>query len=93
MKVRMYSIYDKKTQLFGFPQYCHNAAQACRMFTGVFLEPQNMMARFPEDYDIYDLGEFDDNSGTVTSDKPTFICSLKSLNKVNSDINGKEEHV
>lgn len=83
MKLRMYSIYDKKTKLYHPPAFCHNAGHAMRVFKGVFFDKNSMMSRFPVDYDIYDLGGFDDNSGEVAGDKPTFICTLDSLNEIN----------
>jgi len=79
MKLKIFSIYDKKalahTDVFHFPQI----GQAIRQIEDL-LKSQHPLAKHPADYDLYQLGEFDDVSGLITPLTPVlFIQTALSL--------------
>lgn len=87
MILRVYAIYDKKSKLYNQVIFSQNAGCAMRSYTSLVFERSNMMSRFPADYDIYDIGEFDDNSGKLSGcDAPVFICSLESLAEIHPKV-------
>lgn len=85
MKLRLYSIYDKKTKIHFPPMYCHNRGDAMRTLERTFSKPGTVQHDYPEDYQIYDVGEFDDATGQVTGQSLDFVCEL-------TDILGKPEN-
>lgn len=39
----------------------------------------NMMMRYPQDFELYCLGEFDEKNGHVRSDGVKYICSMQAI--------------
>ena len=77
MKLKMYSLYDLKAQVYSPPRYYHNQPQAMRMFQIEHAQAQSVAAQFPHDFQIMELGEFDDAYGSVDMlKKPIAICTL-----------------
>ncbi len=68
MKLKIYSIKDTKIG-FMSPFYSHNDGVATRDFTNACNEQtKNACNTNPEDKELWRLGEFDDQTGVVTSD-------------------------
>jgi len=65
MIVRLYSLYDKKTQLFSSPFAAVNDETAVRMIRTLTLDTATTVGQYPEDYDVWRLGLFDDASGAI----------------------------
>lgn len=61
--MKFYSIYDKKAKQFSDPVLCVNDDVAKRM-----MQQTLSKSMFPEDYDLYQIGEFDIDSGFITGD-------------------------
>lgn len=77
MKVQVYSFHDLKTGFFLPPMFYHNTPDAMRGVKRVSLNEHHPISQFPDDYDLYQLAEFDDNSGTLTSlPKPLRLASV-----------------
>lgn len=64
MKVKVYSIYDVKTQFYGSPVTFHNDSHAKRDIT-MKLSPQSAIKMYPNDYELFCLGTFDDSNGKI----------------------------
>ncbi len=80
---KMYSLYDVKSEFYGAPVLFHGDEDAKRGFQGIFQNPGSMFATYPEDYRIFCIGSFNDNSGEVVAEQPTrLVCELKSLDRV-----------
>lgn len=76
MKVEMYCVYDKKTMFYEAPQYFHNVGHAMRTYGRMFMNERSMVSFSPEDYDIFTVGVFDDQSGKITAyPEPRFVCN------------------
>lgn len=63
MQLKAYSIRDSKAAIFNTPFYSRTHGEAERNFTQLVTDPQTMPGKYPDDYDLYYLGEFDDNTG------------------------------
>lgn len=62
--MKIYSIKDNKigfSQVFVAP----NNAAAIRMFGDTCRDKSTMFGSHPEDFDLYSVGEMDDNTGTI----------------------------
>lgn len=94
MVLRMYSVYDKKSQVYHPGQYCHNDPHALRFFSMQFENKDSVMGKYPEDFDIYRVGEFDDSTGLVKSCTPEYIINVYALLNASNGRkmeNGKEQ--
>lgn len=71
MKILMCSVYDKASQVFAQPFYTPTRAAAIRSFTDAVGNKESAFCAHPEDYVLFELGVFDDNSGElVTNSSP-----------------------
>jgi hypothetical protein len=68
MKLFMYSIYDSATCAYMRPFFIQTDAAAMREFTGIALNAETSVGMNPEDYSLFRIGVFDDN----TLSKSTF---------------------
>ena len=68
MKTKIYSIKDTKIGYMS-PMYLQNDGVAIREFTNARNSTQqNIVNTNPEDKELWALGEFDDQTGTIVSD-------------------------
>ncbi len=78
---KLYSLYDVKSEFYGAPVAFHNDEDAMRGVASVFNNPGSMFAAHPEDYKLYYLAHYNDNSGVIDTSIPVkYICDLASLN-------------
>ena len=77
----MYSIFDKKSLIYHPPQFCHNTGHALRHFQSQLNSNQKtVMSDYPEDFDIYEVGSYNDQSGEIEpSKKPQHVCNMAEL--------------
>lgn len=75
MKLLMCSVRDSAANAYHRPFCVNAAAQAIRSFGDEVnrVDPNNEMNRHPEDYELYAVGEFDDETATVTGKLPTML--------------------
>lgn len=59
----VYSIYDKATKLFTAPTIDISDASAVRYFQQALADSSSVMNFKPEDFDLYQVGTFDVESG------------------------------
>lgn len=77
---KVYSIFDDKAQVFNLPFYCSNDAMAIRAFADAINNSGRLESRFPEDFRLYCLGDFDEEKGVVVNgDMPVFLANGLSL--------------
>lgn len=70
-----YTIKDAKSGTYGVPFFTQNDATAERSFKQAAMDENTTINKFPEDYALYCVGKFDDNSGEFEQQKPVFICN------------------
>lgn len=68
MKVNMYSIYDVKSECYDMPAFMRDDNAAERHFKMVVTNPDSMICKFKDEYEIYRLGQFDMNTGFFIQD-------------------------
>lgn len=70
----MFSIRDSKTGIFHYPFAKNTHGEAERDFRTTVKDEKTMLNKYPEDYDLYYLGEYDDQTGKVSSlDTPQHV--------------------
>lgn len=66
MKLKVFSVRDAKAEAFLQPYFCPTKGQAIRGFTDAVNDSQHPMNKHPEDYALFEIGEFDDSNGSLT---------------------------
>ena len=65
MKISMFSIYDSKAKSYLPPFHMPNDAMALRVFQDCVSDPSHAFGKHPEDYTLFHLGHFDDETGII----------------------------
>ena len=66
MVIKVFSIHDVKASTFGQPFFAVNRGIAVRMFSDLVSDKNSMVSKHPDDFKLYELGAFDDNSGGLS---------------------------
>lgn len=62
---KMYSIRDSKGDVFHPPFYKNTHGEAERDFKRLITDEKSMIYQYPEDFDLYYIGEYDSQKGTI----------------------------
>lgn len=74
MLLKMYSIRDSKGELFNTPFFNKSHGEAERNFRTLVNDGKSTVNKYPEDFDLYYLGDYDDNDGKcIPLDTPQHI--------------------
>ena len=65
MILKAYTVRDSKSEAFMKPFFNTTHGEAERNFRTAVNDPQSTMSKFPEDFDLYYLGTYDDNTGLL----------------------------
>lgn len=78
---KVFSIRDSKSELFGTPFFNITHGEAERNFKTLVNDPKSSVSVYPEDFDLYYLGTYDDITGKVVPiDSPEHL--VKAVNVV-----------
>jgi hypothetical protein len=75
MKMNMYTIFDVASGAYMRPFFMPSDGQAKRAFKDISTDAEHEVGRHPEDYTLYKVGIFDDNSGEVMAFSPEKIVT------------------
>lgn len=73
MIIQIFSVYDSKAEAYLTPLYFKTKGEAVRAMETTLRDPHHTFTMHPEDYTLFHLGDFDDNTGLVapfTTPKP-----------------------
>lgn len=78
---KIVSIYDVKSECFGAPVFVKATGEAIRSFGEAVNDDkkENNFAKWPADFSLFLIGEFDDSTGEVTSQPPEQLVTALSL--------------
>lgn len=78
--LRVYAVRDVKADAFGSLIVCPTKGLALRAFADACADQRSPMAQYPEDYNLYELGTFEPNSGELVGHKvPVHVASASSV--------------
>lgn len=63
--VNAYCVLDVKSKVYNSPHFLINDAVAIRQFQMVIMDKESMLSKFPEDYRLYCVGNFDMLTGQI----------------------------
>jgi hypothetical protein len=67
MKLNIYTIFDIKAKLYNKPFYMLNDQVAERTARDLLNDEKSDINKHPEDFVLYKIGEYDDNTGIITT--------------------------
>lgn len=81
MKIQVYAIRDSATAAFGTPLFMMAKGQALRMLQDELARkaPDNQFANHPADFELFELGTFDSESGLFECHLPVSVIRLIDL--------------
>lgn len=84
---KAFSIFDRKSLIFGFPFYAHTVREAQRTFSNLVNNPapENLFHKYPEDYQLFFVGHWYPETGELESvSKVDYGFALDYVNKSNN---------
>lgn len=69
-RLKIFAAFDAKVKTFANPFCVAHAGQALRSWEEHVNDGQSMPSKYPEDFALYELGEFDDQTGEISTSKP-----------------------
>lgn len=76
----IFSIRDGKSELYGQPFFQNTEAEASRNLARLTQDPSSLISSYPEDFDLYKIGQYDDSTGTLIGyDTPQHIVKAAHL--------------
>lgn len=65
MILKMFTIRDSKGGFYDIPHFTRSHGDAERGFQKLAQSKDSKVGQFPEDYDLYYLGDYDDETGLI----------------------------
>lgn len=83
MKYKMMAVRDSAADVFGQPYATLNVGAAARSFGDEINRggENNTLSSHPEDFDLYELGEYDDSTGLFDTGVPRRVAVGKDLKR------------
>lgn len=79
--MKVYSVKDQKAQFFMNPFIQRNRGEAIRGFTQASSDPKTLFSQSPEDFDLFELGEWDETLGKISlHSSPEHVINAKDCN-------------
>jgi len=80
MKLKIYSLRDQKTDQYLNPMAMQTAGQIIRMLQDEMQNnKENMIGAHAEDFELFEIGEFDSETGVITGHTPKSVSVLSDL--------------
>lgn len=80
MLLGVFCLFDSVAGSYGTPFFTHNRGSAIRGIRAqVEQDKTSMLSRYPADFQLYDLGTYEEDSGLFHSTTPVFIINVKEL--------------
>ncbi len=63
MKLKVYTLFDSKVEIYMKPFYLKNKGEALRAFTDIANDKDTNVGKYPEDFTLFEIGEYDEETG------------------------------
>ena len=65
----MCAVYDVKAEAYGRPMFVPAVGLAMRAFMDEIKNQESQFCKYPDDFSLFKLGEFDDSSGEMRNER------------------------
>lgn len=79
MILQMFMIKDGAVLAFSQPFFARSRAEAIRMVEDTAQRPDHQFSLHPEDFELFQCGEWNDQTGNVTAMQPEHVISMSDL--------------
>lgn len=79
MKLKIYSLRDQKTDAYMNPIAMQTTGQLLRMLSDEINKDDSLIGQHPEDFELFEVGEYDTQTGQLTPKLPTSVIVLSEL--------------
>lgn len=86
---KLYSVYDSVAETWGKPFPMKNKGEAIRGFAQAVNDQQTQLNQHPEDYTLFEIGEWDDDSGVVYMHDAKVSCGV-AIEYITPNLNSRE---
>lgn len=84
--LKIFSLFDKKSAHFGKPIIAPHHAPLIREFSEAVNDDKSTFSKFPSDFDLYEIGDFDHITGQITPQtNPIHIINLTTLKEIKQE--------
>lgn len=73
--MKVYATFDVKAAAYGKPMFLTTDGLATRLFVEVAKDAKSEVAKYPADYSLYRIGEYDPNTGVLTGCRPVILMT------------------
>lgn len=89
MKMIVFAVKDRATNMFGTPMFLLSAGQATRSFSDEINRSaaDNQLFQHPDDFDLYELGFYDSNDGSFLTHTPELVILGKQCVVMKGEMN------
>lgn len=74
------SVFDVKAKLWSIPFFSHSSVVAMRDFAAA-AKGEGGIAQFPDDYQLWSIGTWDECTGAITPFEPNFLATGSDFTK------------
>lgn len=82
MKLMVYTVHDKAVNAYLQPFFCRSKGEAIRSFTEACSDGKSNFGKYPLDYTLVELGDYDDVTGLFSSREPMRVVSASEVRPV-----------
>ena len=81
MKLQIFAVRDRKTDQFANPMFLISKGHAVRHFADEInrKDENNILWKHPEDFELYELGSYNTETGIFDTGTPTSVALAESL--------------
>lgn len=84
-KMKLYTTKDKISEKFSNLFMANNHAEATRNWSIAVSDPNSMLNKRPQDYELWFLGEYDIDTGAITQEEKYVIAQAQEFAKPTQD--------
>lgn len=85
MILKIFSVFDSKLQVFNTPFFSRSTADASRSFSDLVRDSRTTVGQHPEDFFLYEIGEYSDETGSLVASAPVRIAAAIAFVSLSED--------
>lgn len=89
MKLLVFAIFDGAAGAYLRPMFVPSNGMAIRAFQGEANDPKSMIYKHPDQFTLFEIGTYDDNTGSLESIVPKSVGNAVQFKDVKNEISDK----
>jgi len=83
MQLKIFTIRDSKGEVYNTPFFQKSHGEAERSFRELVNDEKSMVSKYPDDFDLYFVGEYNDQTGTISSlETPQHVVKAVNVKRI-----------